>query len=123
MSYGFHVYLCVSQVETAELNAPEIVLNIEDLTIKEGDSASLKVKVKGQPVPEITWYHADEPIKTDDVYKVVPGEEGESTLELPEAFPEDSGVYTVKATNEAGTVETTAQLTVTGPCKYWENLG
>ena len=88
------------------------------MTVKEGESTTLTCKVTGQPVPEITWYHADEPIKSDDVYKVTPGDvEGESTLEIPETFPEDSGVYSVRATNEAGTVEATAMLTVTG--KLW----
>ena len=72
-------------------------------------------KVKGEPVPEITWYYDGQPIKTDDIYKVVPGEvEGESTLQIPEIFPEDAGAYTVKATNEAGEVESTAVITVTG---------
>lgn len=97
--------------------SPEFVLSIADVTVKEGGSVSLTCKVKGQPVPEITWFHANEPIKSDDVYRVVPGVEGESTLEIPEIFPEDSGVYTVKATNEAGSIESTAILTVTGNFK------
>ena len=72
-------------------------------------------KVKGEPVPEITWYYDGQPIKTDEIYKVIPGEvEGESTLKIPEIFPEDAGEYTVKATNEAGEVESTAVVNVTG---------
>ena len=94
--------------------APEFVLSVADIATKEGESVTLTCKVKGEPTPEITWFHADEPIKSDDVYRVTPGEEGESTLEIPEVFPEDSGVYTVKATNEAGSIESTAILTVTG---------
>lgn len=97
-------------------------MNIADVTVKEGESIALTCKVKGQPVPEITWYHADQPIKSDDVYRVVPGEEGESTLEIPEIFPEDSGIYTVRAVNEAGTVESTAILTVTGRSKIVCNV-
>lgn len=97
------------------MRAPEFVISVGDLTVKEGEAATLTCKVKGEPVPEITWYHADQPIKSDDVYRVRPGkEEGESTLEIPESFPEDSGVYTVKASNEAGSAEATAILTVTG---------
>ena len=90
------------------------------MTIKEGEGATLTCKVKGEPVPEITWYYDGQPIKTDEIYKVVPGEvEGESTLQIPEIFPEDAGAYTVKATNEAGEIESTAVVTVTGnylPC-------
>lgn len=103
------------QVETAELLAPEFLIKIADLTVKEGEGATLTCKVTGQPVPEVTWYHADEPIKSDDVYRITPGEtEGESTLQIAEVFPEDSGLYTVKAVNQAGTVETTATLSVIG---------
>ena len=40
--------------------------------------------------------------------------EGESTLMLAEAFPEDTGVYTARASNEQGDVECSSTLTVTG---------
>lgn len=96
------------------LSAPEFVITVSDLKVKEGEAATLTCKATGYPVPEVTWYHANKPIQSDDVYRVVPGEAGESTLEIPESFPEDGGVYTVKATNEAGSVEATAILTVTG---------
>ena len=73
------------------------------------------VKVTGTPTPAVTWQHDNEVIKEDsDIYKVLPGEEGEVTLLLTEAFPEDSGVYTVTASNEVGRTECTAMLTVTG---------
>ena len=103
------------QTKKPELHAPEFVLDIGDITIKEGEGATLTCKVKGEPVPEITWYYDGQPIQTDEIYKVVPGEEeGESTLQIPEIFPEDAGAYTVKATNEAGEIESTAVVTVTG---------
>ena len=102
-------------MEKAELHAPEFIVGIADITVKEGEGATFTCKVKGQPAPEIKWYYADKPIQSDEVYNVTPGDtKGESTLEIPEAFPEDQGVYTVRASNEAGTVEQTALLTVTG---------
>jgi hypothetical protein len=58
------------------------------------------------------WFHENEPIKDDDIYKIMAGEEGEVVLYLPEVFLEDAGVYTVKAVNEAGEVSCTAVLTV-----------
>ena len=83
--------------------------------MKEGEGATLTCKVKGQPVPEITWFYEGQPIKSDEIYKVIPGElEGESTLKIPEVFTEDAGSYTAKATNEAGVVESSAVLNVTG---------
>lgn len=95
--------------------SPEFVIGIGDLKVQEGESTKFTVKAKGQPAPEIQWFVNDQPIKTDDIYQVIPGDEpGESTLVLPEAFPEDSGIYTVKAINEAGEAATTAVLTVNG---------
>ena len=121
------MYLNINfQVEQPELHAPEFVIEIGDLTVKEGEGATLTCKVKGQPVPEITWFYEGQPIKSDEIYKVIPGElEGESTLKIPEVFTEDAGSYTVKATNEAGVVESSATLNVTGKLitsPYCENL-
>lgn len=101
------------EIQVPERILPEITLKPEDVKIQEGESAQFVCKVKGQPTPEITWYLDDQPIENDDIYKVIT-EEGESTLVLPEAFPEDAGIYTVKAVNEVGTVESTVVLNVTG---------
>jgi hypothetical protein len=52
----------------------------------------------------------------------MPGEEGENTLLLPEAFPEDSGKYTVQAENEAGRALCSAVLIViTGMLNIWKD--
>jgi hypothetical protein len=105
-----------------QVEKPTFVVKVEDVKVKEGEPAKLVAKATGEPTPTLTWYREDSPIQSDDIYKVIPGEEGESTLLLPEAFPEDAGVYTVKAVNEAGEVTTTAVLTVIGrfpwqPCR------
>lgn len=105
----------VSQVPKENLVAPHFLARIQDLKVQEGDEVKFVVKVTGTPTPEVTWQHDNEVIKEDsDIYKVLPGEEGEVTLLLTEAFPEDSGVYTVTASNEVGRTECTAMLTVTG---------
>lgn len=88
------------------------MVTIEDLTSEEGGEAKFMVKVKGEPTPEVMWFHENEPIKDDDIYKIMAGEQGEVILHLPEVFPEDAGVYTVKAVNEAGEVSCSAVLTV-----------
>ena len=79
-------------------------------------------KVTGQPEPTVTWFHDDKPIISNDIYKIMPGEEGENTLLLPEAFPEDSGKYTVQAENEAGRALCSAVLIViTGMLNIWKD--
>lgn len=87
---------------------------IEDISVKEGESARFECKVKGQPLPTVVWYHDNQPIKSDSVYQILPGEDGEYTLFLSEVFPEDSGTYTVKAISDVSEVECSATLTVEG---------
>ena len=84
----------------------------QDTKAPEGESVKFITKVKGEPAPEVMWFHDNQPIKDDDIYHIIAGEEGEVTLELPEVFPEDAGVYTVKAVNEHGEVSGEAVLTV-----------
>ena len=92
--------------------APEFVQTIRSAEVNEGDEAKFIAKIKGQPQPKVTWFHDEQPITSDDVYKIMPGEEGETTLLLPEAFPEDSGKYTVQAENEVGKAVCSAVLKV-----------
>lgn len=94
------------------VTSPQFVVIIEDLKTEEGSEAKFMVKVRGEPTPEVMWFHENEPIKDDDIYKIMAGEEGEVVLYLPEVFIEDAGVYTVKAVNEAGEVSCSAILTV-----------
>ena len=94
--------------------APEFTVKLEDLKVKEGKPAKFVAKATGEPIPTITWYHDHKPIKDSDIYKIRYPEEGESTLMLPEAFPEDTGVYTVKAENDVNEVECSATLEVAG---------
>ena len=90
------------------------MVKIEDLKVKEGKPAKFVAKATGEPSPTITWYHDHTPIKDGDIYKIRYPEEGESTLMLAEAFPEDTGVYTVKASNEVSETECSATLEVAG---------
>lgn len=54
------------------------------------------------------------PITTDNIYTVEQSEDGRCRLFLPEAFPEDAGIYTVRAAAASGMVEASAILTVEG---------
>lgn len=110
------------QVEKPTLVAPEFAQTIKSTEVNEGDEAKFVTKVTGQPEPTVTWFHDDKPIISNDIYKIMPGEEGENTLLLPEAFPEDSGKYTVQAENEAGRALCSAVLIViTGMLNIWKD--
>ena len=91
------------------------------MTVKEGEVARFDCKVTGHPAPSIMWYFNGKPIKSDDIYEIIPGDEGESSLVLHDTLPEDSGTYTVKAFNSEGEAECSAVLTVEGWfCISWK---
>ena len=106
----------------------------KDVTVTEGESATFVCCVSCMPpspdlpppTPVITWYFMGRPVAGgvtgDDggeVYSVEnDAEEGRYVLCVPEAFPEDAGVYTVRAHIPGGGVgamaEASAILTVKG---------
>ena len=110
------------QPEEVKPTAPEFVVKIEDLQVKEGKPAKFVVKATGEPAPQITWYHDHQPITDSEVYRIRYPEEGESTLLLAESLSEDTGVYTAKASNEVSEVECSATLDVTGTKSFYHFL-
>ena len=109
--------LLVFQIARPEETQPEFLVPIQDLTIREGETARFNCQVKSLPEATLVWYHQNKPIKSDDIFQIVPGEDGQSSLIIAEAFPEDSGEYTVRAINSAGETECSAVLTVEGMWK------
>ena len=88
----------------------------QDVTVTEGESARFTCRLLGMPRPQVQWFHMGKPIVDDEVYNIDADEDGNHSLYLPECFPEDAGVYTVRATNEHGVAEACAILTVEGEC-------
>lgn len=50
--------------------APEFVVVLENVSVKEGKPAKFVAKATGEPTPKITWYHDNEPITEGDIYKI-----------------------------------------------------
>nr|CAB3264137.1 myosin light chain kinase, smooth muscle [Phallusia mammillata] len=93
---------------------PSFPIVLEDKTIKEGDDIVLKCKVIGQPRPKITWLLDGEEILDAELkYE----EDGNIELLLPEALPEDEGVYTCIAENPLKRVMSSCTVTIEAPPK------
>lgn len=66
----------VSEVETTatieqeEVVAPQFVVTLEDVKVKEGKPAKFVAKATGEPTPKLTWYHDNEPIEDGEIYKI-----------------------------------------------------
>lgn len=98
------------KVKTGENEPPQILEPLHPLTVKEGDAAILTSTIFGNPKPTITWLKNGKPL-TKPKSKV---KENTYTLSFENVKIENCGEYTIKATNEYGSAETTAQLIVEG---------
>lgn len=73
----------------------------------------------GKPIPKITWYHKNEPIKEAKDVTIYQDSEGVCKLAISEVFPEDAGEYTCHAINKVGEAVCAASLIVEGQCLTW----
>uniref|UniRef100_A0A8C9VIQ7 Uncharacterized protein n=1 Tax=Scleropages formosus TaxID=113540 RepID=A0A8C9VIQ7_SCLFO len=81
---------------------------------KLGQSAILKCQIIGRPLPEIRWYrHGKELMQTEKYAMTSDGRI--HTLKVLANRQEDEGIYTCKAVNEAGEVETSGSLVLEAP--------
>jgi len=82
-----------------------------DLPIKDGSRLELKVAVKGDPDPQVTWTKDGAPISSSEIMEVK-YKNGTASVLINEVFPEDAGKYTCRATNSKGSVETSSKVTI-----------
>lgn len=80
-------------------------------SIKDGTRLELKVQVKGDPDPQVTWLKDGKPISSNEIMEVK-YKNGVASVNINEVFPEDGGKYTCKATNTKGSVETSSKVTI-----------
>ena len=95
---------------------PEFKEKLQDLEVKVGDeNVKLEVKVDGEPKPAFKWFHNGEEIKEAQKGVAVVNDDKGSALVISKVAPEDHGVYTCKAVNSEGEVQSTGNLIVQGP--------
>jgi len=75
--------------------------NLRDLTIRVGQAIKFDVDVTGEPPPTVTWQLNDENLKGNDHTKI-DNEDYNTKLTTRNAKREDSGKYTISATNSSG---------------------
>ncbi len=95
--------------------APNFLRKLKDSTVSEGSPACLDCLVDGEPFPTITWYRNNSPIApTNDRYliQVDPISAKASLTILASDKTTDEGEYSIKLTNQAGTSDCSALLTV-----------
>jgi len=80
-------------------------------SLKDSSRLELKVQVKGDPDPMVTWTKDGKPIASSEIMEVKYKNSVASVI-INEVFPEDGGKYTCKATNSKGSVETSSKVTI-----------
>lgn len=66
----------------------------------------------GYPDPEVVWLCGDQPVEESSTVQIEYEDDGSCTLILSKVVPEDTNVYTCKATNDHGEMLCSAKLTV-----------
>ncbi|TMS06282.1 Titin [Larimichthys crocea] len=98
---------------TVETAPPNFLQRLQSSTVRQGSQVRLDVRVTGIPTPAVKFYREGAEIQSSADFRIL--QEGDLySLLIAEAFPEDSGTYSVTATNSSGRATSTAELLVQG---------
>ncbi|XP_050994259.1 palladin isoform X3 [Labeo rohita] len=99
---------------------PTFTKVLQDAQASEGQVVVLECRVRGSLPLEVQWFREGQEIQDSPDFRILqkkPRSAAEPeeicTLVIAEAFPEDGGLFCCTATNQYGSVNSTAQLTVT----------
>ncbi|XP_053554143.1 striated muscle preferentially expressed protein kinase isoform X2 [Bombina bombina] len=94
--------------------APLFTRKMSDCDVIEGRTARLDCKISGTPPPVVSWSHFGRPIQESETVHVL-RDKGHHTLMITHVSNEDEGQYKVRAHNEHGEAECSAELYVEEP--------
>ncbi|XP_032381422.1 palladin isoform X3 [Etheostoma spectabile] len=111
----------VSLLHGGEVSGPPIFTKLlQDAQASEGQVVVLECRVRGSPPLQVRWSRQGEEILDSPDFRILqkkPRSAAEPeeicTLVIAEAFPEDGGLFCCTASNPYGSVNSTAQLSVT----------
>ncbi|XP_027532559.1 palladin isoform X5 [Neopelma chrysocephalum] len=100
-------------------SAPIFTKELQNSTATEGRVVVLECRVRGLPPIHVKWFRQGVEIQDSPDFRILQKKprsatepEEICTLVIAETFPEDSGIFTCTATNEHGSVTSSAQLVV-----------
>ncbi|CAF0741448.1 unnamed protein product, partial [Didymodactylos carnosus] len=91
--------------------APKFIDQLSSVTVFEGSTAKLRCEVKGKPTPTIEWLKNGESISKDSRINES-YDDDVATLIIKKIKLEDDGEYICRASNDEGSDNSSAQLTV-----------
>uniref|UniRef100_A0A8C0JGC7 Ig-like domain-containing protein n=1 Tax=Chelonoidis abingdonii TaxID=106734 RepID=A0A8C0JGC7_CHEAB len=100
-------------------STPIFTKELQNSTASEGQVVVLECRIRGAPPLHVKWFRQGVEIQDSPDFRILqkkPRSAAEPeeicTLVIAETFPEDAGTFTCTATNEYGSVASSAQLTV-----------
>lgn len=110
--------LSVKETEQEEqLIPPTFTKLLQPANAKEGVAFQFECKVQGNPLPTVQWFKNSECIDNSPDY-VITYNNGEAILKFEQIYLTDKAEYTCKASNEAGTAQSTSSLSVIRKTRY-----
>lgn len=97
-------------MKTSAKEPPEILEPLKPYAIREGETIVLSTQIVGNPLPTISWFKDDKPLKEVKPAK----DEITHTFTLLQPTLKDAGEYSVLAVNEMGKAVTRASVVVEG---------
>ncbi|XP_052442114.1 palladin isoform X2 [Carassius gibelio] len=109
---------------------PTFTKMLQDAQASEGQVVVLECRVRGSLPLQVQWFREGQEIQDSPDFRILqkkPRSAAEPeeicTLVIAEAFPEDGGLFCCTATNQYGSVNSTAQLTVTPVAEEFPSNG
>ncbi|XP_033823481.2 immunoglobulin superfamily member 22-like [Periophthalmus magnuspinnatus] len=115
--YTFKAKGAESEAVLSIADPPEIdssvldVLGAQPVTVKAGQTATIKIPFKGKPPPKVTWYKDGVEVMEDERTKMERSADG-TTLVLTRCVREDSGAVMLRLKSDCGTAVANMHLDV-----------
>ncbi|XP_025153244.1 obscurin isoform X6 [Harpegnathos saltator] len=99
---------------TPHTEAPTFLKDLSKVQCNDREDIDLKIRATGIPKPSVTWLKDGEVIKEDDRHQLVTHIDNivDSILSIKTFSADDAGTITCKASNIAGTTQTSCQLSM-----------
>lgn len=98
----------------SEDKPPKIVSHLQSAFVKDAEPVTISCRIIGADKFDVIWLHNNKEIKPSKDFKYS-NEANIYKLDIAEIFPEDSGVYTCEAFNDAGESFSSCTLNVVVP--------
>lgn len=99
---------------TPKCQPPSFTKKLQPLSSRTGKKVRLHCQFQGEPQPTITWYRNESVLLPGADRLDITTEPTSSVLEISQVVLEDTGIYTCRAVNEAGSAITSANFIVQG---------